>query len=353
MPIIALPTAETQQDSSALAVLRDAQRAGELVHLEHLPGQPGRPGSWPGSVRPEVAAALADRGVAFPWTHQAQAAGLARAGNHVIIATRAASGKSAGYLAAALSAVLDGGTVLYLSPTKALAADQLKSVRDLGLRGVRATCYDGDSAVTERAWAQSHANYLLTNPDMVHSGMLPNHSRWRGFFRRLRVVIIDECHGYRGVFGSHVAQVLRRLRRVAAHHAVPGPDGTAAEPVFVLASATIADPADCARRLTGLDAVAVTEDGAPRPPVTFALWEPPLLHTYAEVRARRPATSEAADLLAALVKAEVPALAFIRSRRGAETVALSRRACATGGSPAWPPPPPSSSASTSPGWMRC
>jgi DEAD/DEAH box helicase domain-containing protein len=266
-----------------------------------------------------VAAALAARGIASPWTHQAQAAALARSGRNVIIATRAASGKSAGYLAAALSEILDGGTALYIAPTKALAADQLKAVRDLGVPGVRATCYDGDSTVAERAWAQSHANYLLTNPDMVHSGLLPNHARWRGFFRRLRVVIIDECHGYRGVFGSHVAQVLRRLRRVAAHHGVGQP------PVFVLASATIADPAACARALTGLEAVAVTDDGSPRAPLTFALWEPPLLHTYAEVRARRPATTEAADLLAALVKAEVPALAFIRSRRGAETVALAAR----------------------------
>src|SRR5512146_1240058 len=309
MPIAALPTAETRQDAAALAVLRAAQRAGELVHLEQIPGQEGRPTSWPESVRAEVADALAGRGIAAPWTHQAQAAALARAGRHVILATRAASGKSAGYLAAALSEVLDGGTVLYIAPTKALAADQLKSVCDLGLRGVRATCYDGDSTVAERAWAQSHANYLLTNPDMLHSAMLPGHARWRGFFRRLRVVIIDECHGYRGVFGSHVAQVLRRLRRVAAHHAVPG---AAREPVFMLASATIADPAACARSLTGLDAVAVTDDGSPRPPVTFALWEPPLLHTNAEVRARRPATTEAADLLAALVKADVPALAFIR-----------------------------------------
>jgi DEAD/DEAH box helicase domain-containing protein len=322
MPIIAPPTAETQQDSSALAVLRAAQRAGELVHLEHLPGQPGQSARWPDSVRPEVAAALAARGIAFPWTHQARAAALARAGEHVIIATRAASGKSAGYLAAALSAVLEGGTVLYLAPTKALAADQLKSIRDLGLPGVRATCYDGDSTAAERSWSQAHSNYLLTNPDMVHSALLPNHARWRGFFRRLRVVIIDECHAYRGVFGSHVAQILRRLRRVAAHYAA---SGGGQPPVFILASATIADPADCARRLTGLDAVAVTEDGAPRAPVTFALWEPPLLHTYAEVRARRPATAEAADLLAALVKAEVPALAFIRSRRGAETVALAAR----------------------------
>ena len=327
MPIIAPGRAETRHDAAALAVLRAAQRAGELVHLEHIPGQPGLTTCWPESVRPEVAAALAARGIVSPWAHQSQAAGLALAGCHVIIATRAASGKSAGYLAAALSAVLDGGTVLYLAPTKALAADQLQSVRALGLAGVRAACYDGDSTVAERSWAQAHSNYLLTNPDMVHSGMLPNHPRWRGFFRRLRVVIIDECHGYRGVFGSHVAHVLRRLRRVAAHYAAPGPDPVTAkrQPVFILASATIADPADCARKLTGLDAVAVTEDGSPRPPVTFALWEPPLLHTYAEVRARRPATSEAADLLAALVKAEVPALAFIRSRRGAETVAMAAR----------------------------
>jgi len=322
MPIVAPRRAETRQDRSALAVLRAAQRAGELVHLEHIPGHQGQSTCWPEAVRPEVATALATRGIVSPWTHQAQAAGLALAGSHVIIATRAASGKSAGYLAAALSEVLGGGTVLYIAPTKALAADQLKAVSDLGLPGIRATCYDGDSTTAERAWAQAHANYLLTNPDMIHSGLLPYHARWRGFFRRLRVVIIDECHGYRGVFGSHVAQVLRRLRRVASCHAAPG---TAQEPVFMLASATIADPADCARNLTGLDAVAVTDDGSPRAPLTFALWEPPLLHTYAEVRARRPATKEAADLLAAMVKAEVPALAFIRSRRGAETVSLAAR----------------------------
>ena len=298
--------AETRADAVALAVLRAAQRAGELVHLEDIPGRDEQPTSWPDSIRPEVIAALAASGIAAPWTHQAAAAGHARDGRSVIIATRAASGKSAGYLAASLSEILDGGTVLYIAPTKALAADQLQAVRALGVPGVRAICYDGDSAAGDRAWAQAHSNYLLTNPDMLHSGMLPSHARWRGFFRRLRVVIIDECHGYRGVFGSHVAQVLRRLRRVAAHHG--------GSPVFVLASATIADPAACARLLTGLDAVEVTDDGSPRAPLTFALWG-----------ARRPATTEAADLLAAMVRADVPALAFIRSRRGAETVALSAR----------------------------
>ncbi|HET9081317.1 MAG TPA: DEAD/DEAH box helicase [Trebonia sp.] len=321
MPIVAPSTVETRQDSTALAVLRAAQRAGELVHLTHLPGQQDQSTSWPETVHPQIAAALTARGVGAPWTHQAQAAALTLAGRHVIIATRAASGKSAGYLAAALSEVLNGGTVLYLAPTKALAADQLKAVSDLGVRGIRASCYDGDSTTAERAWAQAHANYLLTNPDMVHSGLLPNHARWRGFFRRLRVVIIDECHGYRGVFGSHVAHVLRRLRRVAEHH------GTGRPPVFVLASATIANPADCARQLTGLEAVAVTGDGSPRAPLTFALWEPGLTGRAGspQPRLRRPATTEAAGLLAAMVRAEVPALAFIRSRRGAETVALTAR----------------------------
>jgi DEAD/DEAH box helicase domain-containing protein len=322
------PVLVTREDLLALEVLRAAQRAGELVHLEHIPGRRGQTTSWPESVRPEVSAALAASGVTAPWTHQARAAELALAGQNVIIATRAASGKSAGYLAAALSAVLDGGTALYIAPTKALAADQLRSLRRLGVPGVRPAAYDGDSTAAERAWAQAHANYLLTNPDMLSSGLLPNHARWRGFFKRLRVIIIDECHGYRGVFGSHVAHVLRRLRRIAAHHAAPASEpgaGPAAGPVFVLASATIADPAACARLLTGLDAMPVTEDGSPRGPLTFALWEPPLLHTRPGERARRAVTSEAADLLAELVAAGVPSLAFTRSRRGAESVALLAR----------------------------
>jgi DEAD/DEAH box helicase domain-containing protein len=335
----------TREDSVALEVLRAAQRAGELVHLQHIPGREGQTTSWPGSVRREVVEALAGQGIAAPWTHQAEAAALARDGRHVILATRAASGKSAGYLAAALSAVLDGGTALYIAPTKALAADQLRAVRALGVPGVRPACHDGDTTAAERSWAQSHANYLLTNPDMLHSGMLPAHHRWRGFFQRLRVVIVDECHGYRGVFGSHVAQVLRRLRRVAQRHGAPGP-------VFILASATIADPGRCARLLTGLDAVPVTADGSPRGPLTFALWEPPLLHTRPGERARRRVTAEAADLLGELVRAGVPALAFTRSRAGAESVAIraassrrddppgSPRARGDGPSPRIPPGPP-------------
>jgi DEAD/DEAH box helicase domain-containing protein len=190
---------------------------------------------------------------------------------------------------------------------------------------VQAATYDGDSTYAERNWARSHARYLLTTPDMLHRALLPGHARWSGFFSRLRLVVIDECHGYRGVFGSHVAHVLRRLRRVVAHHAPPGQDQP--RPVFVLASATVGAPGVCARLLTGLDAEEVTEDGSPRGPLAFALWEPPLTDARgaAGARLRRTATAQAADLLSRLVSENVQTLAFIRSRRGAEAVALAAR----------------------------
>ncbi len=245
--------------------------------------------------------------------------------------------------------------MLYLAPTRALAADQLRALGELGIPGVRAAVLDGDTPAAQRDWARSHANYLLTTPDMLHQTLLPRHARWTGFYRRLRYIVVDECHTYRGVFGSHVAQVLRRLHRVAVHHiaaaaaaqastgpAAPGRraegasrageqeaagPGRPAGPVFLLASATVSDPADCAQLLTGRPAEAVTENAAPRGPVTFALWEPPLTRAHGEADApvRRSATAEAATLLADLVAEQVPVLAFTRSRRGAEGVALAAR----------------------------
>ncbi len=146
----------------------------------------------------------------------------ARDGRHVIISTPAASGKSLGYLLPALTGILEGGTALYLAPTRALAADQLRVISELAVPGVRAAVVDGDTPMPARDWARSHANYLLTTPDMLHQTLLPRHARWNGFYRRLRYIIVDECHTYRGVFGSHVAQVLRRLHRIAAHHGDPG-----------------------------------------------------------------------------------------------------------------------------------
>ncbi len=263
---------------------------------------------------------LANRGVTGLWPHQYEAADLAFRGRNVIVSTGTASGKSLAYLTPAVASCVDGGTVLYLTPTKALAADQLRGLRELHLTQVRAATYDGDTPFEERTWIRRHANYVLTNPDMLHRSILPRHASWMSFFRRLRMVVVDECHGYRGVFGSHVAQILRRLRRVCARYG--------STPTFLLASATASEPGAFAMRLTGLEMDEVTVDASPKGSTTIALWEPPLTELRGERGApvRRTATAEAADLLADLVLADVRTLAFVRSRRGAETVALTARA---------------------------
>jgi DEAD/DEAH box helicase domain-containing protein len=312
----------------AQAILRRGAASGRLTHVERMPAVPGRAVPWPGWVPPGLTAAFAASGVATPWAHQAAAAELARAGRNVILATGTASGKSVGYLAPALTAIGEGSTALYLAPTRALAADQLNLLRFLGGQagrgfGLRPAVVDSDTPHHQRAWARKYSTYLLTTPDMLHYGLLPQHQRWSGFLRRLRYVIVDECHGYRGVFGSHVAHVLRRLRRVAAHHREAG----APDLVFMLASATISEPATAAELLTGLPAVAVTDDAAPHGPVTFAMWEPPMstLRGAADAPQRRSVVAETAGMLADLVRDEVPALAFIRSRRGAEAAAAAAR----------------------------
>jgi DEAD/DEAH box helicase domain-containing protein len=311
-------------ENRALGILLGDTHAGRPVHVEHIPAREAREVPWPEWVPAEVIGALAERGIRAPWSHQASAACHAQAGRNVIISTGAASGKSLGYLLPALTSVLAGDTVLYVTPTKALAADQLASIRSLSIPGIVAATFDGDSSTAERAWARSHGRYLLTTPDMLHRALLPGHARWSGFFSRLRYVIIDECHGYRGVFGSHVGHVLRRLRRVVAHHAPPG---ALPRPVFILASATVGAPGTCASLLTGLDAEVVTEDGSPRGPLAFALWEPPLTEARGEAgaRLRRTANAQTAELLARLCREDVQTLAFVRSRRGAETVALAAR----------------------------
>jgi len=296
-----------------------------VTHIERVPARPGRPAPWPAWVTPPVLSALAGLGITAPWAHQVSAAELARAGEHVVLATGTASGKSLAYQLPALTALTEDprATVLYLSPTKALAADQLRALVRLGVDGVRPATYDGDTPREEREWIRQHSRFMLTNPDMLHHALLPGHARWGAFLRRLRYVVIDECHTYRGVFGSHVAHVLRRLRRVAARYG--------SEPTFILASATSGDPAHAAGRLTGLPVRAVTEDASPRGATTFALWEPPLLPPERDdlegelPPVRRSALSETADLLTAAVVAGTRTLAFVRSRRGAEVVAAMTR----------------------------
>ncbi|HEX5086348.1 MAG TPA: DEAD/DEAH box helicase [Nocardioides sp.] len=299
-------------------------REGRLTHLRRLPARPGRAARWPGWAEREVVAAFTARGITEPWAHQALAAEAAYAGQHVVLATGTASGKSLAYQLPALTSALTsrgprgqrGTTTLYLAPTKALAQDQLAGLATLGL-DVRIATHDGDSSREQREWARDQAEYVLTNPDMLHHSLLPGHERWRSFFAQLTYVVVDECHHYRGVFGAHVAQVLRRLRRVCAAYG--------SHPTFVLASATVAEPETAAGRLTGLDVLAVTGDHSPRGELSLAMWQPSLTRFTGENGAplRRAASSEVADLLADLVAADVRTLAFIRSRRGAEQVAVT------------------------------
>jgi DEAD/DEAH box helicase domain-containing protein len=298
-----------------------------LTHVERVAARPGRSVDWPDWVPEALRVRLADRGIPAPWAHQAHAAGLGYGGEHVVISTGTGSGKSLAYQLPVLATLRKDprATALYLAPTKALAADQLRAFTALADDDMRPAGYDGDTPHEEREWVRAHARLVLTNPDMLHRGVLPRHDAWSSFLRRLRYVIIDECHAYRGVFGSHVAHVIRRLRRICARYG--------SRPVFILASATAGDPATTAGRLIGLPVNAVTEDASPRGGVTFALWEPPPLPISSPIGdaapVRRSAIREVADLLADSVAHGVRTLAFVRSRRGAEVIAsMARRSLA-------------------------
>jgi len=390
-------------------LLAGGRRADRLTHVRHLPARPGTPADWPAWADPELVAGYRALGVERPWQHQADAADAAWSGRHTVLSTSTGSGKSLAFWLPSLSAVraqaaartLDPGrietvgrrgSVLYLCPTKALAADQRHALDRLlgaaGLRDLRVATCDGDTAQEERRWVQEHADVVLTNPDFLHFALLPQHRRWARLLGSLRYVVLDECHAFRGVFGAHVAAVLRRLRRLAGTYG--------ADPVFLLASATTAEPAASAARLIGVraeDVVSVADDASPAGRKTVALWQPPEVpaaegpwsgllpeddpwalpldeppvdvdragpaddpaRTAAPApgpdagsvgparegsgplgtgedlvaddpdRPRRSATAEVADLLADLTAAGARTLAFTRSRRAAESVATVTR----------------------------
>jgi DEAD/DEAH box helicase domain-containing protein len=328
-----LPATQRAFDPAlALSRLSSGRRKERLVHVHEVPARHEQLAPWPDWVAPAVYSAFSMSGVTTLWSHQRAAADCAHDGTHVVISTGTASGKSLGYLLPVLSDVLAGAaapsgrgaTALYLSPTKALAADQLARLSALAIPGLRAATYDGDTPGDERRWIRDHCQYVLTNPDLVHHSLLPGHRRWAPFLRSLRYVVIDECHVYRGVFGSHLAVLLRRLRRVAAYYG--------AYPTFILASATVAEPESQASALVGLPVRSVTLDGSPRESMTFGLWEPPLMPAGGGAGAdslqaphRRSAVAETADLLADLVADGVQTVAFGRSRAGVEAVAASAR----------------------------
>src|SRR3954452_9909853 len=294
--------------------LLEAGRTDErLVTQSAVNARPGRETAIPDELHPEVADALRARGIERLWSHQAEAVHAAWAGP-TIVTTGTASGKSLCFNLPTLDVLCrdSRARAMYLYPTKALAQDQARALNALGVAQARPAIYDGDTPREQRSAIRRRANIVLTNPDMLHLGILPNHPAWADFFANLAVVVVDEAHVYRGVFGSHVANVLRRLRRVC--------DAYGTSPRILLASATIANPVELAERLTGLEDVAVVErDGSPGPRRTAAMWNPPI--TDEKIAARRSVLAEAADLLAELVSEEARTIVFMKSRKAVELMA--------------------------------
>jgi DEAD/DEAH box helicase domain-containing protein len=300
-------------------------RADErLVHESVVPARAGRSVPVPGELHHELRAGLARVGIESLYTHQ-EAALLAAMEGPLIVTTGTASGKSLCFNLPALQQLLvdPRARALYLYPTKALAQDQARALAALKLPRLHPAIYDGDTPGGERAAIRRRANVVLTNPDMLHVGILPNHRAWGDFLSNLAVVVVDEAHVYRGVFGSHVGNVLRRLRRIAA--------GYGTEPRFLLASATVANPLELAQRLTGLEEIAlIDEDGAPAAERRIAMWNPPMLDEALGVRAS--ALSEAADLFADLVLAGARTICFIKSRKAVEVILRTASARLSAGS---------------------
>ena len=287
------------------------QYRGQIVHEEEFPPRPARYGSLQVPLPPPLEDALRQRGVTRLYTHQAHALEAVRGGESVIVTTGTASGKTLCYALPVLEVLLrdPDARALFLYPTKALARDQVDALAEFDL-GMPLGTYDGDTPDDERRRLREEARILLSNPDMLHVGILPQHFRWTPFLRSLRYIVLDDVHVYRGVFGSHVALILRRLRRLCR---LRGSD-----PQVICTSATIANPEEFGRRLTGVPLRVIDEDGAPRGPRRFVLWNPPVVDRAR--MSRRSPYLEASWLVAALVRRAVRTIAFTKARKITELV---------------------------------
>ncbi|MGC8666489.1 MAG: DEAD/DEAH box helicase [Chthonomonadales bacterium] len=288
-----------------------------IVHVEHIPPcAPEYPTEEP-VLHPRLVERLRALGIRKLYSHQAAAVSHALAGRHLILTTGTASGKTLCFNLPVLHSLLNDprNRALYLYPIKALAQDQLGKLDDFGFfPHIRHATYDGDTPRHERAAIRKGAHIILTNPDMLHMGILPYHTGWAQFLRNLKYVVIDEIHSYRGVFGCHVAQVLRRLRRTCAQYG--------SQPVFIATSATVGNPVELMKLLTGLDALVLDKDGAPHGRRTFVFWNPPLLGKAGE---RRSVHTEAAQILSGLARAGARSLVFAGARKSVELIAKYAR----------------------------
>jgi DEAD/DEAH box helicase domain-containing protein len=289
---------------------------GQAVHIETLPARGARYGQLDPALDPRLAGVLEAIGVTRLYTHQAQAVEHARASRHVVVVTGTASGKTLCYTIPTIEALMADATAtaLYVFPTKALAQDQQRGLARMAELGgaelnLRSGTYDGDTPDSTRRKLREEANIILTNPDMLHQGILPAHPSWRKFFAGLRYVVIDEIHAYRGVFGSNVANVVRRLRRICEHYG--------SSPTFICCSATIANPGELASAIVGETVSVVDDDGSPRGARKFVLWNPPQLEGSME---RRSSNREAERLMVKLVQNNVPTITFVRARVVAELI---------------------------------
>ncbi|HKC97740.1 MAG TPA: DEAD/DEAH box helicase, partial [Methylomirabilota bacterium] len=285
-----------------------------ITATRHFPPRPPVLVPFPASLDPRIADALRARGIDELYSHQADAWDLIAKGQNVVVVTPTASGKTLCYNLPALQALVHqpDARILYLFPTKALAQDQLAELEELArqLPEMRMFTYDGDTPQDARRAVRARANLVLTNPDMLHSGILPHHTKWATLFQNLRYVVIDELHAYRGVFGSHLANVLRRLRRICRHY------GSA--PQFIMASATIANPGELAARLIGEPVEEITESGAPTGDKVFVCYNPPVVNPELGIRA--PYLGEAARLALRFLKEKIATIVFAQSRLATEVL---------------------------------
>lgn len=293
-----------------IELLGDPSLSKRIVHIERIKERKGKYAGFPSWLGEEIIGKLERWGIKRLFSHQKEAIEAIRRGENVVIATGTASGKSLCYLIPTLFHLSQDkeNTFLYLFPTKALAQDQLKKIWELEMPCIVST-YDGDTPVSHRAYIRQNANLILSNPDMLHLSILPRHYDWARFFSHLKLVVVDEVHYYRGVLGSHMANILRRLRRILSYYG--------SNPVFIFCSATISNPADHCKVLSGLEVRAITEDTSPSPPKDFILWNPPLIAQGV----RRSANMEAVESVIATVKGENRAIVFTKARRTAELIA--------------------------------
>lgn len=283
----------------------------QIVHIRHIPQRSALYSEVEPPVGGEIGEALSRLGINKFYSHQAQAIEAVRGGESIVVVTSTASGKTLCYNVPVIEALEKdpGSRALYIYPTKALAQDQLGKLRQYGISRIKAATYDGDTPRSERPFIKASANIVLTNPDMLHVGILPYHTTWSEFFRNLKYVVIDEVHMYRGVFGAHVANIMRRLRRIAAYYG--------SSPQFVCASATVKNPGSLVRDLTGVDAQVIDIDGSPSGEKVFVFWNPPFISEKGE---RRSANSEAVNLFTELVESGTRTIVFTKARKTAELI---------------------------------